>query len=152
MIKDQVQAILEGTYKDWFVKNHKRIYFTIVKKDLKEVAKVLYSDFNMRLSTVSGVDNESNFELIYHFGFDQTGEIFNVRVFIEDKNNPSIDSLTDMFDAISWIEREIHEMLGVDFLGHPDLKHLLLDNDWPKDEYPLRKSYLNKEPYPQGEE
>jgi len=38
-----------------------------------------------------------------------------------------------------WIEREIHEMFGVNFKGHPNLKHLLLKDDWPEGNYPLRR-------------
>ena len=37
-----------------------------------------------------------------------------------------------------WIEREIWEMLGINFKGHPNLKRLLLAEDWPEDKYPLR--------------
>lgn len=149
MIKAEVKERLKSKIKDWFIKNQRRIYFTIDKKDLKEVAKILHKDLEMRLSTVSGIDNEVNFELIYHFGLDKTGELFNVRVVIEDKKNPAIDSLTSLFKSTDWIEREINEMLGIQFIGHPNLKHLLLDHDWPKNEYPLRKDYPLKESYPE---
>lgn len=149
MIKDKVRERLKGMIKDWFVKNPKRIYFTIEKKDLKEIAKVLYQEFGMRLSTVTGIDNEDNFELLYHFSYDETGELFNIRVFINDKYKPEIDSLAFLFKATLWIEREIHEMLGIDFVGHPNLEHLLLDKDWPKNECPLRKNYPLKEGYPE---
>ncbi len=153
MIKDEVKKKLEGKFKDWFVKNPRRIYFTIDKSNLRSVAEVLYKDFKMRLSTVSGVDNGDNFELIYHFGSDKTGELFNVRVFVYERHNPEVDSLVPMFRATEWVEREIHEMLGIKFIGHPDLKHLLLDHDWPEGNYPLRKTcILEKKPYPQDKE
>ncbi len=149
MIKDDVKKKLEGKFKEWRVKNPRRIYLVIDKVDLREVAEVLYSHFKMRLSTVSGIDNEDNFELIYHFGYDKTGEIFSIRIFIKNKDNPKIDSLTPMFRAGEWIEREIHEMLGIDFVGNKNLEHLLLDHDWPEGNYPLRKScILEKRPYP----
>jgi NADH-quinone oxidoreductase subunit C len=45
--------------------------------------------------------------------------------------------------ASDWVEREIHEMLGIKFIGHPRLTHLLLDDDWPKGDFPLRKSRKN---------
>ncbi|MCK9615713.1 MAG: NADH-quinone oxidoreductase subunit C, partial [Candidatus Omnitrophica bacterium] len=48
------------------------------------------------------------------------------------------------FKSSDWVEREIHELLGINFKGHPNLKHLLLDDDWPKDSYPLRKDYKNE--------
>ncbi|MDD4182260.1 MAG: NADH-quinone oxidoreductase subunit C [Candidatus Omnitrophica bacterium] len=144
MIKDEVKNQLAPMLKNWEIKNPRRVYFEIDKSDLKEVARKLYKDFNMRLSTITGIDNEKNFELIFHFGMDKTGELFNVRVFITDKTNPEIDSLVDLFKASDWVEREIHELLGVNFKGHPNLKHLLLDDDWPKDSYPLRKDYKNE--------
>ncbi len=151
MIREEVKNKLKGKFKDWFEKNPRRVYITIDKKNLKDVAQILYKEFGMRLSTVTGIDNEKSFELIYHFGKDSTGELFNLRVFIEDKVRPQIDSLSFLFKSTLWIEREIHEMLGIDFLGHPELKHLLLDKDWPKEECPLRKDYLLKRGYPQDE-
>jgi NADH-quinone oxidoreductase subunit C len=142
MIKEEVKNTLNDKIKEWVVKNPKRIYFTIDKKDIKSVATFLYKNVKMRLSTISGIDNEDSFELLYHFSFDKTGEMFNVRIFL-DKDNPEIDSLVDIFKASDWVEREIHEMLGIKFIGHPQLTHFLLDDDWPKDDYPLRKSRKN---------
>ncbi len=144
MIKDNIKDALGKKVKDWFVKNERRVYITILKEDLKDVARLLYEDLGLRFCTASGIDNENNLEIIYHFSFDKTGEIFSLRVFIEDKNKPQVDSLTSIFSAASWIEREIHEMLGVDFVGHPNLKHLLLREDWPQCSFPLRKDYQDE--------
>lgn len=144
MIKENVKERLSGKLKDWFIKNPKRIYFTIDNKDLIDVVNCLYKDFAMRFSTATAIDNENNFEIIYHFSYDKTGEIFNVRVYIEDRNNPTISSLTKIFRAAEWIEREIHELFGINFIGHPNLKHLLLSEDWPTGVYPLRKEYKGK--------
>jgi NADH-quinone oxidoreductase subunit C len=136
MVKEEVKLKLAQKIKNWSVKNPKRIYFEIDKNDVKEVAGKLYKEFGMRLSTINGIDNEKNFELIFHFGLDKTGELFNVKTFILDKNNPEIDSLVDLFKSSDWVEREIHELLGITFKGHPNLGHLLLDDDWPKNSYP----------------
>ncbi|MCM8823067.1 MAG: NADH-quinone oxidoreductase subunit C [Candidatus Omnitrophica bacterium] len=152
MIKEEVKKRLTGKFKDWLVRSPKRVYFVIDKKDLKEIATILYKDMGLRLSTVTGIDNENNFELIYHFGYDNSGELFNLRVFIEDKINPQIDSLKDIFKASSWVEREINEMLGINFIGHPNLTHLLLEDTWPKGEFPLRKDYPFKQGYPLEED
>ncbi|MDP2923825.1 MAG: NADH-quinone oxidoreductase subunit C [Candidatus Omnitrophota bacterium] len=141
MIKEEVKEKLGKKIKEWVVKNPKRIYVTIDKNDLKEVARILYRQMQMRLSTVTGIDNETNFELIYHFSADKTGEIFNLRIFLENRKNPEIDSLCDLFKASNWVERELYEMLGINFNGHPHLKRLLLAEDWPKDKFPLRKNY-----------
>ena len=58
-----------------------------------------------------------------------------------DRENPSAPSLTTVIKGTNWIEREIHELLGVDFPGHPDLKRLLLGDEWPEGVHPLRSDY-----------
>ncbi|MCX6358013.1 MAG: NADH-quinone oxidoreductase subunit C, partial [Candidatus Aureabacteria bacterium] len=55
------------------------------------------------------------------------------------------DSLAPVLKAAEWIEREIHEMLGVRFTGHPNLKRLLLADDMPEGRYPLRRDGENQE-------
>lgn len=142
MIKEEVKNALKDKIKEWVIKNPKRIYFAIDKKDIIAVAAYLYKNMKMRLSTITGIDKENFFELLYHFSFDKTGEMFSVRISL-DKESPEIDSLVNIFMASDWVEREIHEMLGIKFIGHPRLAHLLLDDDWPKDDFPLRKSRKN---------
>ena len=92
----------------------------------------------IRFAIASGTDTPGGFEILYHFSFDKTGLIVSVRVLIEDKNNPEIDSLAVISPAFEWIEREMWEMLGIKFTGHPNLKRLLLSEDWPEGKYPLR--------------
>ena len=50
-----------------------------------------------------------------------------------------LESIAEMCPAAEWIEREIWELLGVQFEGHPDMRHLLLDDSWPEGNFPLRK-------------
>jgi NADH:ubiquinone oxidoreductase subunit C len=47
--------------------------------------------------------------------------------------------------ATEWVEREIHEMFGVNFIGHPQLETLLLPDDWPQGVFPLRKKSFESE-------
>lgn len=139
MIKDRLKKHLVGKFTDWQTKNEKRVYVSILPAHIHEVARICFKEFKLRLCTISGVDNATDFELLYHFSCDTTGEIFTLRVRIEDRATPSIQSITDIFQASNWVEREIYEMLGIKFLGHPNLTRLLLDDDWPMDNFPLRK-------------
>jgi Ni,Fe-hydrogenase III component G len=75
--------------------------------------------------------------------FDRLGVIVSVRVLVE-KPELKMPSLTEIIPATEWIEREIHEMLGVDFIGHPNLERLLLPDDWPEGVYPFRKGDQGK--------
>jgi Ni,Fe-hydrogenase III component G len=137
-ISGDIKQRLKGKASDWYEHNPRRIYFSVDKKDIREIAKVLFKDLGLRYITASGMDTPRGFEILYHFSFDKTGQIVSVRVLIKDKKNPEIDSLAVISPAFEWIEREMWEMLGIKFIGHPNLKRLLLAEDWPEGKYPLR--------------
>jgi Ni,Fe-hydrogenase III component G len=119
-------------------KSKNRIYFTINKNILPQIAKYLFNDVKARFSTASGVDTRKAVEILYHFSVDDIGLFISLRVVLE-KPNPEIGSLLPLFKYAEWIEMEMHEMLGVDFKGHENMKHLLLNDDWPEGDYPLRR-------------
>ncbi len=137
-VLDDIKQRLKGKISDWYEHNPRRIYFSVDKKDIRETARVLFKDLGLRYVIASGIDTPRGFEILYHFSFDKTGQIISVRTLIKDKQNPEIDSLAVISPAFEWIEREIWEMLGIKFTGHPNLKRLLLAEDWPEGEYPLR--------------
>ncbi len=115
-----------------------RVYATFKREDLIEVARYLFEELDARLATASGVDTRKAIEVLYHFAFDRIGLMFTVKIILE-KPDIVVESITPVIRGAEWIEREIHEMLGVDFKNHPNLKHLLLKEDWPEGHYPLRR-------------
>jgi len=119
-------------------KSKNRIYFTINKNMLPQIAKYLFNEEKARFSTASGVDTRKAVEILYHFTVDDIGLFISLRVILE-KPDLEIDSLLPLFKCAEWIEMELHEMLGVSFKGHENMKHLLLKDDWPEANYPLRK-------------
>ena len=137
-ILDEIKQELKHKISNWYEHNPRRIYFTVNKKNIREAAKILFKDLGLRFATASAVDTPAGFEIVYHFSFDKSGQIVSMRTLIEDKQNPEIDSLAVISPAFEWIEREMWEMLGIKFIGHPNLKRLLLADDWPEGEYPLR--------------
>jgi Ni,Fe-hydrogenase III component G len=80
------------------------------------------------------------FEILYHFAMDASDRILNLRVIL-DLDKPSIESCAKRVPATEWIEREMHELLGIEFRNHPDMRHLLLTDDWPEGNYPLRRDW-----------
>jgi len=123
-----------------FEKSHNRIYIDIKPEDLVEIAGFIFNDLGARFIIATGIDNMDSMEIIYHFSFDSLNKIVSFRVIL-DRARPEVDSLTKIIKASSWIEREMFELLGINFKGHPNLKKLLLDDDWPDGKYPLRKDY-----------
>lgn len=138
-MKDKIKERLGSKIIEWKENSSKRIYFTIDKKDIFATVEFLFNELGLRFSTASGIDTPLGFEILYHFSFDKAGEFYSVRVLIEDKKHPQIDSIAPIFPGAEWIEREIWEMLGINFKGHPNLKRLLLAEDWPEGDYPLRQ-------------
>ena len=139
-IRETIRERLGTKITSWEEKFPRRIYFSIKKEDILETTALLFKELGLRFSIASGMETPQGFEILYHFSFDETGEIFSVRVFIEDKKNPTIDAITPLFPGAEWIEREMWELLGINFKGHPNLKRLLLADDWPQGKYPLRHS------------
>jgi len=137
-IKEQIREKLGSKVIDWYQHSSRRIYVSIKPKDIREVASLLFNELKLRFSIATGLDTPKGFEILYHFNFDKSGEIISLRVLLEDKKNPQIDSLATLFPAAEWIEREMWELLGINFIGHPNLKRLLLSDEWPEGKYPLR--------------
>ena len=140
-IADEIKEKLKEKIVDWYQHSSRRIYFSVKPKDIKEVARFLFRELGLRFAIATGQDTPQGLEILYHFSFDKTGEIISACVLIEDKKNPEIDSLATMFPAAEWIEREMWELLGINFRGHPNLKRLLLAEEWPEGKYPLRHEH-----------
>jgi len=116
-----------------------RIFLSCEAENSYEISKFLFEDVGCRFVIVTGIDAEDCFEVLYHFSYDQLGTVITVKAFIRDRENPAIESIAPFLPAAEWIEREIHDILGIDFKNHPNLRRLILADDWPEGVYPLRK-------------
>ena len=127
-----------------------RIYLACEADDSFAVNKFLFEDVPLRFVIATGVDADDCFEVIYHYAYDQTGSIINLKVKISDRENPAIESIAPFLPAAEWIEREIHDILGIDFNNHPDMRRLILSDHWPDGVYPLRKDAPRPPERPDG--
>ena len=123
-------------------KSARRAYVDIYPKDIIDMAGYIFKDLGLRFNIASAVDDFDRIEILYHFAYDQSGVIVSIRTTLSDKDDPRIDTITNVTPAAWWIEREIHELFGVEFDGNSDLRPLLLPDDWPKGVYPMRKSFV----------
>lgn len=122
-----------------FEKSKKRIYVTAADKEAgKELVRYLFKELGARMAIASGVDTRPGVEILYHMAFDKHNLIVTVKVLVK-KPELKMLSFTGFMEGASWIEREMHELLGVDFVGHPDQRTLLLSDDWEPGVCPLRK-------------
>ncbi|MCD6089737.1 NADH-quinone oxidoreductase subunit C [Candidatus Bathyarchaeota archaeon] len=121
------------------VPRERRIFAYIKLEALKESIKFLKDMGFKHLSTITGVDMEDGIELIYHLALDGSIEL-SLRLKVQ-KDDPRVPTITDIIPGAVLYEREVHDMFGVNFEGHPDLSPLILPEKWPRNIYPLRKKY-----------
>lgn len=132
------------------VKSARRAFANVAPQDAKEIVVYLFKVQGARLSTITSIDTRTGIELLYHMAVDGGSMILTVRTMVR-KPELKIASITTEIDGAEWIEREIHEMMGVDFIGHPKMERLLLPDDWgslPADrqgEQPYRKQTFESE-------
>ncbi|HLZ64554.1 MAG TPA: NADH-quinone oxidoreductase subunit C [Ktedonosporobacter sp.] len=90
------------------------------------------------LSCISGVDMLDHLETVYHLRSITRGQLLQLKVRI-DHEKPEVDSVVSVWPTANWLERETYDMYGIRFAGHPDLRRMLLDDDF--EGYPLLKSF-----------
>jgi len=125
---------------DIITKNQKRIVITIKPGSLLNVADYLYKTAEFRFVIASAIHTKRGFEIHYHFSKDEIGLILNIHIILSSEN-PRIESLSNMFSASNWIEREMHELFGIDFLNHPNQEKLISEGNWAEGVYPYRKEF-----------
>jgi len=91
------------------------------------------------LSNETGVDYKDRIEVVYHvFSYRHRHScVLKVRL---PRDNPSVETVEEIWRSANWMEREIFDLLGVTFEGHTDLRRILMPEDWPG--YPLRKDFV----------
>jgi NADH-quinone oxidoreductase subunit C len=83
-------------------------------------------------------DAEDRFGLVYLLSNTVTNESIALRVFVNDPD-PSVPSAVPLWSGANWMEREVWDMFGIRFAGHPDLRRILLPEEYTA--HPLRKDY-----------
>jgi len=118
----------------------RRILIQVRKNAFKKAIQYLTQKANFtHISTITGIDVGDEIEAIYHLSRDGKIELsLKVRT---PKDNPVLPTITDIIPGATLYEREVHDLLGVTFEGHPDLSPLVLPEGWPPDVYPLRKEW-----------
>ncbi len=95
----------------------------------------------VRLSTVTAVDwypEEPRFEVVYHLHAPERNERLRLKCRLAGAN-PEIDSVTGVWRGAGWYERETFDLFGIRFRNHPNLRRIMLPEDW--EGHPLRKDY-----------
>jgi len=121
------------------MKSPVRATITIKPEKLVKIAQFLYHVLSFRFIIASAFETKQGIEILYHFSNDLNGLVLNIHVILS-KKKTEVESLTGIFEASNWIEREMHELFGINFLNHPNLEKLISEGNWAEGVYPYRKS------------
>jgi NADH-quinone oxidoreductase subunit C len=121
-----------------FLREHS-IYMTVKAEAVRKAVEWMKTEWGLtHLSTITGTDLRGELAVIYHFEVKAVSVSLHIQV---PTSHPEVDSITPLIPGAVLYEREVHDLLGVKFKGHPNLARLILPEDWPKDVYPLRKDW-----------
>jgi len=160
-LTEYLEAIEEG-YADAIVESRiirDKLYIHVEKEYLDDIISFIYWELKGFLSSMIGVDErpiDSTYKLYYLLSMEGREADKSVKPWIivttsipwHDTEFPSV---TPKVPAASWYEREVHDLLGLKPLEHPDLRRLVVPDDWPEGDYPLRKEFKFDERPPRTE-
>ena len=138
-IIERIQGLLAGRVLAVTNPSERRIFLWVAPTDLQDAVRALRDGLGFTyLATISGVDKGTVFEVLYHFANAHT--CLTVRTEIP-RSEPRIPTLTSIIPGAILYEREIQDMFGIVVEGIPDSRRLLISDDWPAGNYPLRKDW-----------
>ena len=138
-IKRTVEQKLGAKAREVSVQPSGQVTVTVTPDDLIEAMRALKQEAGLyHLSTITCRDTGDKLEALYHLYAE--GMEVTVRAQTE-RAAPKLPTVIPVFPGAVFYEREVHDLVGIDIEGHPDLRPLVLPEDWPQGVYPLRKDW-----------
>src|SRR5436853_1731509 len=116
--------------------------YSILPPDLREVAKFcrdeLSFDYLIDVTSIDNFGEEPRFEIVYHLYSMSHAAHLRLKLAVPEEAG-AVDTVSDIWPTANWHEREIYDMMGIKFNGHPDLRRILMWDGYPF--FPLRKDF-----------
>ena len=134
------QATIDDTLTIWIDRNNLVPVLKYLKKEIALPFKMLYdlTAIDERTRTKRGDQPSSDFTVIYHLTSFERNQDIRIKVALN-QDDLNIPSLTIAWESANWYEREVYDMFGINFTGHPRLTRILMPESWKG--YPLRKEH-----------
>ena len=147
MTNEEILSRLRGRFPEVVVDVPELIDFTVAIKpeSVADVMQFLHDECGLDyLALLTAVDQPERFEVVYHLWSikDKTTTPFVLKAYVEDKENPTVPSVTPLWRGANYQEREAYDLMGIRFEGHPNLKRIVLWEGFPG--HPLRKDFENR--------
>lgn len=147
MTNEALQKLISTWFPDleFWEEGSEFLNIEVLPGDLYNLMSKLKNDHQTKfdyLFCLSGVDWGESLGVIYHLESTDYRHRIVVRVKTEDRENPTLDTVSDIWYTAEFHEREVFDFFGIKFLNHPNLKRLFLTDEW--EGFPLRKDYVDE--------
>ncbi len=124
------------------VQDNNQMVVHVPRARIVEAVTALRDEFGFQVAEdITAVDywqrREPRFDIVYHLFSYEHADVIALRVPVAE--GEAVPSITGVFPGANWYEREIYDMFGIPFEGHPDLRRIIMPYDW--EGHPLRKDY-----------
>jgi NADH-quinone oxidoreductase subunit C len=150
-MKEKLKEFFENNFSGALLRDDDfrgELSFFIRKEFVLDICKALFDDRELEVRFLSDIcaldwlgqpeEEEGRFEVIYNLYSIKNKYRFFLRVKLSG-DNPDVDSITSIWQSANWLEREVYDLMGVNFLGHPDLRKILTPDEL--EGHPLRKDF-----------
>ncbi|WP_052545824.1 NADH-quinone oxidoreductase subunit C [Elusimicrobium minutum] len=139
-LKELLEKDFDGMITDVTIKKLHRVYCMALGKDIYPITEILMNKLGFDyLCTITGVDCGDSIHALYHWG-SKEGVLLTIEAVLP-MDNLKLKSITPLIRGAVYYERELADLLGVEVEGLPEGNRYPLDEDFPKDQYPLRKNW-----------
>ena len=146
--KERLAKLVEVFPKATFDAEAEEPAFIVTAADFPAVLRALKEKEGFdRLGNLTAVDWKDHIEMVYHLYNMEENVKLEVKAAL-DSAAPVIESATALYPGAEFEEREVYDLMGVEFLGHPDLRRILMPDDYPA--HPLRKDFVAPVPKMEG--
>jgi membrane-bound hydrogenase subunit beta len=140
---EQIKGDYRGQLTEAEVRSDGQVWVGVPREDIRQLMEHLkQAHAPLHLSTITGIDLGESIGILYHCAAE--GVSLNVHTAVP-KQEDRIDSVTPVLPAAVLYEREVRDLLGVEFDGHPDMRRLILPEQWPEHDHPLRRDARERE-------
>ena len=146
-IIEKVIGAFAGVSFDTIEENTDHSVLVVPAEQIAEVCRYLRDDAELRLDSLvnlSCMDEGEALTIVYHLFSLQQRHYAVLKVSVP-RENPEIPTVQPIWAGAGWFEREAYDLMGIRFAGHPDLRRIMMPDDWVG--YPLRKDYEEQEEY-----
>lgn len=139
-----IETLLKEQFSEGILSSDLESFDPWIEVDVRywlEIAKFFIQDQRLSfdsLMCLSGVDYTDQLGCVYHLHSMRHNHRITIKIFMS-YDKPEIPSVSSLWKTADWHEREAYDLFGIVFLNHPDLRRILLPDDW--EGYPLRKNY-----------